>query len=110
MQEDNVKHPSRKDRQECWNARDAFFACLDDAKVVDPAKPEAQSVCPDLRKLYESKCMKSWADYFNKRRVLAVEQKDMLEQMRAQHKAVADRLAAQEAAAKEAEAKKNAQE
>ncbi|KAG0072941.1 hypothetical protein BGZ90_011765 [Linnemannia elongata] len=97
---DAVKHPSRADRQNCWKVRDAYFECLNNANIIDPSKPEAANVCQDLRSLYEKGCMKSWVDYFNKRRVLEVEQKELLERMRAQHKAVEERAAAAAEAAK----------
>ncbi|ORZ07486.1 cytochrome oxidase c subunit VIb-domain-containing protein [Lobosporangium transversale] len=93
QQEEKVQHPSRADRQKCWKVRDAFFACLDQSNVVDPSSPEAANICQDLRKNYHDACMKSWVEYFNKRRVLEVEQKEMLERMRAQHKAAEDRAA-----------------
>ncbi|KAF9922541.1 hypothetical protein FBU30_007327 [Linnemannia zychae] len=98
--DETVKHPSRADRQNCWKARDAYFECLDKANVVDPSKPEAANICQDLRAVYEKGCMKSWVDYFNKRRVLAVEQKELLERVKAQHKAVEERAAAEAARAK----------
>ncbi|KAF9583669.1 hypothetical protein BGW38_008903 [Lunasporangiospora selenospora] len=101
MTQENVQHPSRADRQVCWKARDAYYACLNKADVVDPSKPEAANICKDLREQYEKGCMKSWVEYFNKRRVLEVEQKEILERMRAQHKAAEERAAA-EAAAKSA--------
>ncbi|KAF9203166.1 hypothetical protein CPC16_001407 [Podila verticillata] len=91
--ETTANHPSRADRQNCWKVRDAYFECLNEAKVLDPASEAASSVCLDLKKHYEQGCMKSWVDYFNKRRVLEVEQKEILERMRAQHQAVADRAA-----------------
>ncbi|KAF9083373.1 hypothetical protein BGX29_011109 [Mortierella sp. GBA35] len=105
--DETAKHPSRADRQNCWKVRDAYFECLNNAKVLDPSKPEAANVCQDLRKLYEQGCMKSWVDYFNKRRVLESDQKELLERMRAQHKAVEDR-AAEAAAAAAAKAKESA--
>ncbi|KAG0297186.1 hypothetical protein BGZ96_007395 [Linnemannia gamsii] len=97
---DEVKHPSRADRQKCWKVRDAYFECLNTNNIVDPSKAEAASVCKDLQSLYENGCMKSWVDYFNKRRVLEVEQKELLERMRAQHKAAEERAAAAAEAAK----------
>ncbi|KAI1314925.1 hypothetical protein EDD11_001562 [Mortierella claussenii] len=100
QQPETVNHPSRADRQKCWKVRDAYFACLDESKVLDPSAPEAASICQDLRTQYEQGCMKSWVEYFNKRRVLEAEQKELLERMRAQHKAVEDRTAEAEAKTK----------
>ncbi|KAG0363092.1 cytochrome oxidase c subunit VIb-domain-containing protein [Gamsiella multidivaricata] len=102
MTQETVNHPSRADRQKCWKVRDAYFACLDESKVLDPSTPEAASICQELRKQYEGACMKSWVEYFNKRRVLEVEQKEILERMRAQHQAVEDRAAETKAKAEKA--------
>ncbi len=92
---------SRKDRQKCWESRDAYFACLDGANVVKPGD-EGGSACADLRNTYENNCAKSWVrasaepttifidgmsfqiDYFNKRRVLAEQQQGVLAQARTQ--------------------------
>jgi hypothetical protein len=49
---------SREDRSKCWEARDAYFACLDEAEVV-VAGTEG-SKCASQRKLYEQNCAKSW--------------------------------------------------
>jgi cytochrome c oxidase assembly factor 6 len=93
---------SREDRSKCWEARDAYFACLDAAEVV-VAGTEG-SKCASQRKPYEQNCAKSWVsvspstressmsqtergvkiDYFNQRRVLAEKQKPLLAQAAAQ--------------------------
>ncbi|GJJ72395.1 cytochrome c oxidase assembly factor 6 [Entomortierella parvispora] len=91
MTQETANHPSRADRQNCWKVRDAYFECLNEAKVLDPFAPAAANVCQNLKEKYEKGCMKSWVEYFNKRRVLEVEQKELLERMRAQHQAVKDR-------------------
>jgi cytochrome c oxidase assembly factor 6 len=49
---------SREDRSKCWEARDAYFSCLDAAEVV-VAGTEG-SKCAGQRKLYEQNCAKSW--------------------------------------------------
>jgi hypothetical protein len=48
----------REDRSKCWEARDAYFACLDAAEVV-VAGTEG-SKCAEQRKFYEQNCAKSW--------------------------------------------------
>ena len=48
----------REDRSKCWEARDAYFACLDAAQVV-VAGTEG-SKCALQRKAYEQNCAKSW--------------------------------------------------
>ncbi|KAH9948598.1 cytochrome oxidase c subunit VIb-domain-containing protein [Amylocystis lapponica] len=69
---------SRKDRQQCWDSRDSYFACLDGARVVKPG--DEGSACTGQRSQYEKNCAQSWIDYFNKRRVLAEQQQGVLAQ------------------------------
>ncbi len=94
---------SREDRSKCWEARDAYFSCLDVAEVVVPGTEGSK--CPSQRNAYEQNCAKSWVclfllhifislhclldmgikiDYFNQRRVLAEKQKPLLAQAAAQ--------------------------
>src|SRR6266849_2562127 len=92
---------SREDRSKCWEARDAYFSCLDSAEVVVPGTEGSK--CASQRNTYEHNCAKSWVclstyfsllvltpaphteydlkiDYFNQRRVLAEKQKPLLAQ------------------------------
>ncbi|KAH7911519.1 cytochrome oxidase c subunit VIb-domain-containing protein [Hygrophoropsis aurantiaca] len=67
---------SRTDRQKCWEARDSYFACLDRAGVLKAG--EEKGACDGQKKAYDENCARSWIEYFNKRRVLAEQQKDRL--------------------------------
>ncbi|KAI5449223.1 hypothetical protein NCC49_005202 [Naganishia albida] len=73
----------RAGRKACWEARDAFFQCLNLHNV--PVPPEAggtgkhSSTCLQERERYEQDCPKSWVDYFNKRRVLEIRQRMTVE-------------------------------
>jgi cytochrome c oxidase assembly factor 6 len=88
---------TRGARQQCWDARDAYFACLD-ARGVLKAGDEA-GACASQEVTYGENCAKSWVracalrwwvgsadgrvrqiDYFNQRRILAERQKGMLAQ------------------------------
>ncbi|KAI0027289.1 cytochrome c oxidase, subunit VIb, partial [Vararia minispora EC-137] len=69
---------SRQDRAKCWESRDLYFACLDAENVTVPGKEGDK--CSSAKKGYEQNCAKSWVDYFNKRRILAEQQKPLLEQ------------------------------
>lgn len=69
---------SRQDRQRCWDSRDAYFECLDVANVVKPGDEGKACDAPKAR--YEKDCARSWIEYFNKRRVLAVQQQGVLTQ------------------------------
>ncbi|KAI0050518.1 hypothetical protein FA95DRAFT_1487183 [Auriscalpium vulgare] len=78
----NRKEPpaaaSRQDRTRCWEARDAYFACLDASGVVVAGSEGSR--CAGQNKAYQENCARSWIDYFNKRRVLAEQQKPILAQ------------------------------
>ncbi|GBE90103.1 cytochrome oxidase c subunit VIb-domain-containing protein [Sparassis latifolia] len=76
---------SRKDRQKCWENRDAYFTCLDGAGIVKPG--EEGSICAASKTAYEQSCAKSWIDYFNQRRVLAEQQQGILTQKSNQDRA-----------------------
>ncbi|KAF7303727.1 hypothetical protein MIND_00602300 [Mycena indigotica] len=80
--------PTRQDRQACWNARDAYYTCLDSAGVVRPGS-EGPKVCRAENRVYERSCAQSWVKYFNERRRLAFAQKDMIAQANAQNAAAA---------------------
>ncbi|KAH7920880.1 hypothetical protein BV22DRAFT_1020414 [Leucogyrophana mollusca] len=73
---------SRQDRQKCWEARDAYFDCLDRAGVLKAG--DEGTACKQSKTQYEDNCAKSWIEYFNKRRILAEKQKDMLAQSKNQ--------------------------
>ncbi|KAJ7183628.1 cytochrome oxidase c subunit VIb-domain-containing protein [Mycena filopes] len=79
--------PTRHERQKCWESRDAYFACLDGVGVVK-AGTEGYA-CSTENRAYEKTCAQSWITYFNERRKLAFQQKDMLAQANAQNAAAA---------------------
>ncbi|KAJ3480006.1 hypothetical protein NLI96_g8662 [Meripilus lineatus] len=69
----------RQDRQKCWESRDAYFACLDTSGVLKAG--DEGTACASAKGQYERNCAKSWVDYFNKRRILAEQQKGVLAQL-----------------------------
>jgi len=78
----------REERQRCWDARDAYYACLNATGVVVPGE-ESSKQCRAENKAFVKNCAKSWVEYFNKRRVLADQQKELLEAAQKQHAEVA---------------------
>ncbi|KAJ6578068.1 cytochrome oxidase c subunit VIb-domain-containing protein [Mycena capillaripes] len=76
--------PTRQERQKCWESRDAYFACLDGVGVVKPGT-EGNGACSAENRVYEKTCAQSWITYFNERRKLAFQQKDMLAAANAQN-------------------------
>ncbi|KAH7341694.1 cytochrome c oxidase, subunit VIb [Rhizoctonia solani] len=69
--------PTREERKRCWQARDAYFGCLDNNKVIQPGKEG--SACSRENKTYGQLCPAVWVEYFNKQRVLAERQRATLE-------------------------------
>ncbi|KIY44021.1 hypothetical protein FISHEDRAFT_52312 [Fistulina hepatica ATCC 64428] len=70
--------PSREGRQKCWEARDAYFACLDNLHVLKAG--DEGKACATQNAGYHKSCAKSWIEYFNQRRIIAEQQKDRLVQ------------------------------
>ena len=75
---ENAKIQNREDRARCWEARDAYFGCLDAQGVVKAGAEEGK--CAPEEKKYGESCAKSWIEYFNQRRIIADAQKDRLAQ------------------------------
>ncbi|GJN88953.1 hypothetical protein Rhopal_001924-T1 [Rhodotorula paludigena] len=74
--------PDRSARQQCWDGRDRYFACLDKNGVQVPGQEEG-ATCKAENDEYKGKCAGSWVDYFNKRRVLQLRQ-DLMERKAAE--------------------------
>lgn len=56
----------RSARERCYKARDAFYACCEDAEApfsVDTAPPKQ---CRSTRKAYEAACQASWVKHFDR--------------------------------------------
>ncbi|WFD05856.1 hypothetical protein MVES1_001190 [Malassezia vespertilionis] len=100
-----MSNASRSSRQQCWDNRDEYYACLTRHNIIAPpgtdmadvkgplgrgefaeARSEAerqrtvdierqQDPCSAQRDMYERTCASSWVDYFNKRRILDERQK-----------------------------------
>ena len=51
----------RTERQQCWDSRDLYYACLDAAAVVTPGKEGSK--CKAERKGFEKNCAKSWVSF-----------------------------------------------
>mmetsp|Transcript_14458 Transcript_14458/g.34874 ORF Transcript_14458/g.34874 Transcript_14458/m.34874 type:complete len:101 (+) Transcript_14458:243-545(+) len=53
-----------EERNKCYTARDAYFACLD----ATPSASAAKRVLRSLRGEYEAACPSSWVKHFDKKR------------------------------------------
>jgi cytochrome c oxidase assembly factor 6 len=57
--------PDRSQRAKCWEARDAYFQCLDKNGIVDSLseKDKAAKGCPAEGKAFEANCATSWVSF-----------------------------------------------
>lgn len=58
----------KSSRKKCYEARDAFFACVDELGSGFQAGQPVPADCKDLRKKYEECCSASWVAHFDKLR------------------------------------------
>ncbi|KAE9369066.1 hypothetical protein N431DRAFT_379814 [Stipitochalara longipes BDJ] len=78
--------PDRTQRARCWEARDAYFGCLDRNNIVDSIteKDKAEKACSPEGRGFESNCASSWVTYFKKRRVMEYQRNKTLERLKAE--------------------------
>ncbi|KAK3290615.1 cytochrome oxidase c subunit VIb-domain-containing protein [Chaetomium fimeti] len=78
--------PSRAERARCWEARDAYFACLDAGGIVDAVKDDrkAAAACGAESGRFEKDCAAQWVTYFKKWRVQDIQKKARLKELEAQ--------------------------
>ncbi|KAK2625952.1 hypothetical protein QTJ16_005264 [Diplocarpon rosae] len=78
--------PDRTQRARCWEARDAYFECLDRNEIVDSIKEsgKADKVCKSEAGRFEGNCASSWVTYFKKRRVMEDQRNKTLEKLKAE--------------------------
>ncbi|KAI9884904.1 MAG: hypothetical protein M1823_003311 [Watsoniomyces obsoletus] len=78
--------PSRNDRQHCWEARDAYFACLDRHDILDALKDEAAANknCAGESQKFDMNCAQTWVKHFKQRRVAEYQRKKAIEKIEAQ--------------------------
>lgn len=58
--------PDRSTREKCYEARDTFFACLEQHGIVDSLKrkDEAEKVCGEEDRALAKECAASWVSFF----------------------------------------------
>ncbi|KAK9241270.1 cytochrome oxidase c subunit VIb-domain-containing protein [Lipomyces kononenkoae] len=88
---------TRSERENCWIARDKYFACLDRNNIMSISQQDA-SMCASEKSDVDSVCLKSWVDYFIQRRERNL-QIDAMKRYRTQQ--AYDELDAQEAASRD---------
>ena len=54
--------PDRTQRAHCWEARDAYFACLDKHNIIDSVKSaeKADKLCATESQSFDRNCATSW--------------------------------------------------
>lgn len=65
-----MSFPDKAKRQECWNARDTYWQCLDKnaPNYSATSGEEGPSMCAKLRKLFETACPGQWVKHFDRKR------------------------------------------
>ncbi|OCK78555.1 hypothetical protein K432DRAFT_356559 [Lepidopterella palustris CBS 459.81] len=78
--------PNRTSRALCYEARDAFFECLDRHSILDPItdKSAADKACGKLDEEFEKNCAGSWVQYFKQRRVVEFKKEQTIKKIEAE--------------------------
>ncbi|KAL0765069.1 hypothetical protein CaCOL14_012328 [Colletotrichum acutatum] len=79
--------PDRSERRKCWEARDAYFGCLDRNVIVDALKDDAKArkACPAENQVFERDCAAAWVKYFKQWRVADLQKKQRIAQLEAEN-------------------------
>jgi cytochrome c oxidase assembly factor 6 len=98
--------PSRGNRAKCYEARDAFFECLDKNNILDSINSKAgraatQTACGSADQVFEKNCAHSWVwrlrirpcsranmrlqvEYFKKQRVVNYQKEQTIKKIEAE--------------------------
>ncbi|KAI0996444.1 hypothetical protein K3495_g11737 [Podosphaera aphanis] len=78
--------PDRTQRAKCWEARDAFFECLDRYEIIDSLREKAKTdkLCSREQKPFQTQCASSWVTYFKQRRVAEWKKAQTLKKLNAE--------------------------
>lgn len=65
-----MSFPDKQKRQICWNARDAYWTCLDKylPEYSTSSGQEGPPECAKLRQLFETGCPAQWVKHFDRKR------------------------------------------
>ncbi|KAL2014082.1 hypothetical protein VTN00DRAFT_1607 [Thermoascus crustaceus] len=91
--------PDRSSRQQCYDARDLFFSCLDRHDILDAIKhdKEARRSCGREIAEFESFCSRTWVKYFKEKRVMEYNRDKTIERIKKEDEAKVAELKAQKA-------------
>lgn len=78
--------PDRSQRSQCWEARGAYFKCLDKNEIIDSLteNTKAEKSCGSEARVFEKNCATSWVQYFKKRRVMEHQREQTLQKLKAE--------------------------
>ncbi|KAK5139065.1 hypothetical protein LTR04_003915, partial [Oleoguttula sp. CCFEE 6159] len=78
--------PDRNARAHCWEARDAYFHCLDRNAIIDSVKAASlvEERCGKEDVQFKTNCASSWVQYFKKRRVVEYQRDQTLKKLEAE--------------------------
>ncbi|CAN8105141.1 unnamed protein product [Discula destructiva] len=83
-----TRAPDRTERRRCWEARDGYFACLDNNNILDAlskdGEPAAARACSPESAVFERDCAREWVAYFKKWRVADHNRKQRIKALEAQ--------------------------
>lgn len=91
--------PDRSSREQCYEARDVFFACLDRHDILDATKHdrEARRNCAKEIAEFEAACSRTWVKYFKEKRVMEYNRDKTIERIKREDEARAAEQKAQRA-------------
>ncbi|CDR42914.1 CYFA0S10e03774g1_1 [Cyberlindnera fabianii] len=79
--------PNRSKREQCWDARDKYYQCLETNKVDNPLEdkfaPVIKKECSSVEKEFEANCASSWVHYFKEKYVVDLKKERFLKEMEA---------------------------
>ncbi|KAI9654885.1 MAG: hypothetical protein M1831_005254 [Alyxoria varia] len=82
----SYKPLKREERQKCWEARDAYFTCLDKNNILDAIRDRdaAAQKCPKQSEAFAQDCASSWVTYFKQKRVAEFEKEQKIKKLEAE--------------------------
>ncbi|KAJ4291197.1 hypothetical protein N0V90_010395 [Kalmusia sp. IMI 367209] len=81
--------PTRTTRAKCYEARDAFFECLDRNNILDSVNTKngraaTAKACGPADQEFEKNCAHSWVEYFKKQRVVNYQKEQTIKKIEAE--------------------------
>jgi len=83
--------PDRSSREQCYQARNLFFTCLDKNDILDAIKSneDVRHNCAKELAAFETTCSKTWVKYFKEKRVMEYNRDKTIERIKKEDAAMA---------------------